>query len=97
MSLEADSSALQVLRKRVGMSLRRGNNITLVGEQYVWHRYYTFQEICLLAEMLGFHVVATYGDLSMDVEVEGPESKSLVVCLQKPDVEGGEDLLDVLS
>lgn len=91
------AGALQVLRKRIGMSLRRGNDITLVGEQFVWHRMYTYQEVCLLAELTGFNLVETYGDLDTNISVDSPESKSLVLCLQKPEIAGDEDFLDVLS
>ena len=78
------------------MSLRRGDDITLVGEQYIFHRTYTYQELCLLADLVGFDIVATYGDLDMDINVDSPEAKSLVACLQKPEEEGDLEFVDSL-
>ena len=71
------------------MSLRKGDDITLVGEQYVWQRTYTYQEVSLLADLSGFDIVATYGDLDLEVPMDDPECRSLVAILQKP--EGGSD------
>ena len=88
---------LQVLRRRVGLSLRKGDDISLVGEQYVWQRVWTFQEINLLADLTGFNVVASYGDFDLSVPADSPQAKRLIVCLQRPDDEDVSDILDSLS
>ena len=83
---------MQVLRKRVGLSVRQGNDVELIGESYVWQRVYTYPELELLAEAVGFQVVAAYGDLDMEVDVDHRDAARLVLCLQRPEVE--DDDLD---
>lgn len=87
---------MQVLRKRIGLSIRKGDDITLVGEQYVWQRIYTYQEISLLADLTNFVLVASYGDLNLKVASDDPDSTRIILCLQKPD-EADVDFLDDLT
>ena len=87
----------QVLRRRIGLSLRKGDDISLVGEQYVWQRVWTFQEINLLADLTGFNVVASYGDFDLDMPADSPEAKRLIICLQRPESEDVSDILASLT
>lgn len=96
-SFKRPLNILQVLRKRIGMSLRKGDDISLVGEQYFCQRVWTYQEVCLLADLTGFDLVATYGDLHLDVQADSQDAKRLVVCLQRPETEDVSDILASLS
>lgn len=87
---------MQVLRKRIGVSIRRGDDIDLIGEQFVWQRTYTYQEIALLADLCGFQLVAAYGDFDEDIDMDHPDQSRFIACLQRPETDD-EDFLGSLS
>lgn len=74
----------------MGLSVRQGNDVELIGESYVWQRVYTYQELELLAESIGFQVLAAYGDLDIEVDLDHKDAARLVLCLRRPEVEDDE-------
>ena len=74
---------VQVVKKRVGVSVRKGDDIDLQGEGYTWQRVYPYQELLLLARVAGLKTVAEYGDMSLDVSLEDERAYRLVLCMQK--------------
>jgi len=80
---EFDCSS-QILTRTVGMSLfDPSGNLVSSNVSKVPQRQFTLQEINLLAEASGFKVVATYGDLDIDIPLESEEAYRMVVVLQK--------------
>ena len=80
---EFDCSS-QILTRTVGMSLfDPSGNLVSSNVSKVPQRQFTLQEINLLADASGFKVVATYGDLDIDIPLESEEAYRMVVVLQK--------------
>jgi hypothetical protein len=84
--------SLQVLRRKVGVSVRQGVDTDLLGESYVWQRVYTFQELSLLAVLTKFEVVATYGAMDANIPLGHKKQKSLVLCLAKPSDQSDKEM-----
>lgn len=75
---------MQILRRRISVSIRKGSEINLQGEQYLFHRLFTYQELLCHALQNGFSVVARYDDLATQVDAFKHEVRRVVVVLQKP-------------
>lgn len=79
---EFDCSS-QILTRTVGMSLfDPSGNLVSSNVSKVPQRQFTLQEINMLADASGFEVVATYGDLDVDIPLESEEAYRMVVVLQ---------------
>ena len=74
---------LQLLRRRISISIRDGDEIHLQGEQFAFHRQFTYQELICHAKHSGFKIVARHGELDSHVDVFDQEARRLVVVLQK--------------
>lgn len=63
--------------------MRSGDRIDLQGEQYVFQRVFTYQELLCHAKHTGFEIIAKYGDLDSTVDALHHEADRLVVVLKR--------------
>ena len=70
--------------------MRSGNEINLQGEQYVFQRIFTHQELLSYAMQTDFRIVATYDDLDSTVDTMRNEADRLVMVLKRQEKRTGE-------
>ena len=74
----------QVVQRTVKIStVQDDGGYSLLLEDSVAQRLYTYQEIDLLARITGFEVVGLHGALDLQVGLDSEDSYALVICLKK--------------